>query len=190
VLTVVTSSSYTDSSGDVHVVGEVRNNGPDFMDFVEITGTFFDGAGQVVTSEYTYTHADIVGPGETAAFDLVLLDGSGLGVSRHELVVHGEVTADRPAAGLVIQGDSAGIDAAGDYVVSGQVVNQSGGAVEFVKVIGTFYDSAGTVVRSDFTYTELDEIPPGGTDTFELIIAEGGSAGIATYSLRIEGFPV
>ena len=62
--------------------------------------------------------------------------------------------------------------------------------MEFVKVIGTFYDAAGTVVRSDFMYTDLDEVPPGGTDVFELVIAEGGSAGIATYSLKVEGFAV
>jgi hypothetical protein len=172
------------------VAGEVRNNGADYLEFVEITGTFFDAGGQAVASDYTYTHADFVAPGETAGFDLLIPDGGSLGVSRYELSTVGEVTSDRPATGLVIQGESSNVDANGDYHVVGLVANQSAQAAEFVKVIGTFYAADGTVVRSDFTYTELDGLPAGGTDSFDLIVPEGGSAGIARYSLKVEGFPI
>ena len=189
-LVIVSSSLYADSASTLHVAGEVRNTTTDYMDYVEITGTFFDASGQVVASEYTFTHVDLVAPGATAGFDLGLVNGAELGVSRYELAVQGEVTADRPAAGLVIQGESANVDGGGDYHVVGTVVNQSAAVVEFVKVIGTFYGADGTVVRSDLAYTELEVVPPGGTDTFDLILPEGGAAGIATYSLVVEGFLV
>ena len=190
-LVIVSSSLYTDSDRTtLHVAGEVRNTTTDYMDYVEITGTFFDASGQVVASEYTFTHVDLVAPGATAGFDLGLVNGAELGVSRYELAVQGEVTADRPATGLVIQGESANVDGGGDYHVVGTVVNQSAAVVEFVKVIGTFYGADGTVVRSDLAYTELEVVPPGGTDTFDLSLPDGGSAGIARYSLVVEGFPV
>jgi hypothetical protein len=190
VLTVVGSVSYVDDGATLHVAGEVRNNGGDFLEFVEIQGTFYDGASKVVASDYTYTHADFVGPGETAGFDLPITNGANLGVARYELAVAGQPSVERPAEGLVIGGESASIDGGGDYHVIGTVVNQSAAAVEFVKVVGIFYGGDGAVVRSDFTYTDLDEIPPGGTDSFDLVVPAGGSAGIATYTLKVEGFPV
>jgi hypothetical protein len=187
-LTVLSSTPYTDDIGTFHVAGEVRNNGAEFMEFVEIAGTFFDVAGQTVASEYTYTHADFVAPGEAASFDLSVPDGVSLGITRYDLSVQGEPTADRPATGLIIQGESAGVDGGGDYHVVGTVMNQGGAPAEFVQVIGTFYAADGTVVRSDVAYTNLDVIPPGGADTFDLSVRNGGSAGIARYSLKVEGF--
>ena len=176
--------------GSLHVAGEVRNNGGEYMEFVEITGTFFNADGQVAAYESTFTHADIVAPSEVAGFDLAVPGGAGLGVSHYELAVQGEVTAERPVSGLVVQVENSNIDAGGDLHIVGTVVNQSGGAAEFVKVIGTFYGPDGTVVRSDFAYTDLDEIPPGGTDSFDLVLPGGGSAGFARYELKVEGFPV
>jgi hypothetical protein len=35
-------------TGYFHVVGEVQNNAPESMKFVEITATFYDAAGKVV----------------------------------------------------------------------------------------------------------------------------------------------
>ena len=183
----MSSSSYTDGLGTFHVAGEVRNNSPEYMEFVEIIGTVFDPAGQVVASDYIYTHADFVAPGETAGFDLTVVDGGSLGVSRYELEVQGEATSDRPAPGLVIQGDSSSIDDIGDLHVVGLVVNQSDAPAEFVKIVGIFYTADGTVVRSDFTYTDLDIVAPGESTSFDLIVLEGASAGIARYSLKVEG---
>ena len=184
--TVVSSSSYVDDVGTLHVAGEVRNNSAEYMEFVEITGTFFNAGEQVVGSDYTYTHADFVAPGEIAGFDLPLVNGGSLGVSRYDLAIIGEVTADRPAPGLVVQGESSNIDAGGDYHIVGQVANQSAQPAIYVKVIGTFYAGDGTVIRSDFAYTDLDELPAGGTDSFDLIVPAGGSAGIARYTLKVE----
>jgi hypothetical protein len=189
-LSVVSSSSYTDDIGALHVAGEVRNNGAEFMEFVEIAGTFFDASGQVVASEYTYTHADFVAPGEAAGFDMTVPDGASLAISRYDLAVQGEPTADRPAADLVIQRESPSIDGGGNYHVTGTVMNQSAAPAEFVQVVGTFYAADGTVVRSEVAYTELDVVPPGATDTFDLSVRNGGSAGFARYSLKVEGFSV
>lgn len=189
-LTVVSSSSYSDDIGTFHVAGEVRNNGAELMEFVEIAGTFFDAAGQVVGSESTYTHTDFVAPAEAAGFDLAVPDGVSLGITRYDLAVQGEPTAERPATGLVIQGESASVDGGGDYHVAGSVVNQGAAPAEFVQVIGTFYAADGTVVRSEVAYTQLDVVPPGGTDTFDLSVPNGGSVGIALYALKVEGYPV
>jgi hypothetical protein len=72
----------------------------------------------------------------------------------------------------------------------GTVLNQSAGSAEFVKVIGTFYGADGAVLRSASVYSDLDEVPPGGTDSFDLAISGGGSLGYARYELKVEGFPV
>ena len=38
--------------------------------------------------------------------------------------------------------------------------------MEYVKIVVTLYDDAGTIVGTDFTYTELDVIPPGDKSPF------------------------
>jgi hypothetical protein len=187
-LVIVSSSSYTDSDGGYHVAGEVRNTTADYMDYVEISGTFFDAGGQVVASEYTFTHVDLIAPSDTAGFDLVLTNGAALGVSRYELAVRGELSADRPAPGLVVTAESPGVDG-NDFHVVGTVANQSGASAEFVTVAGTFYGADGTVVRSDFTYVDADVVQPGESVSFDLVVPEAASAGIAHYQLRVEGFP-
>jgi hypothetical protein len=73
----------------------------------------------------------------------------------------------------------------GWFHIVGEVQNNSDTPVEFVKVVATLYDDAGQVVGTDFTYTEIDVIPPGGKSPFETGTDEW--TGTTNYRLQVQG---
>jgi len=75
--------------------------------------------------------------------------------------------------------------------VVGEVENGSPLDIEFVKVVGTFYDSNNTVVGTTLTYTNPSDVSGGQKAPFDLILS-GASIpipGIANYSLQVNFEP-
>jgi len=64
--------------------------------------------------------------------------------------------------------------------VVGEVQNKLGQPIEFVKVIGTFYNTNNQVVATDFTYTNPADIPLDGKAPFDLSLT---SASIPVQSI-------
>ena len=75
-LEILSSSSYIDDIGYFHVVGEVKNNSPTAVSFVQVSGTFYDINNKVVGTTFSYTNPSDIVPGGTAPFDLTLLSAS------------------------------------------------------------------------------------------------------------------
>jgi len=72
----------------------------------------------------------------------------------------------------------------GSYYVVGEVENQTGHDVQFVEVIGTFYDADGKVIATDSAYTEPANLTVKQKAPFEIIVLS--SAGkIDHYSLSV-----
>jgi hypothetical protein len=61
----------------------------------------------------------------------------------------------------------------GWYHVVGEVRNNTTVPMRYAKIVATLYDNAGMVVDTDFTYTELDVIPPGDKSPFRLVQTSG-----------------
>ncbi|MFY9965642.1 MAG: FxLYD domain-containing protein [Nitrososphaeraceae archaeon] len=56
--------------GYLHVVGEVENGLSRSIDFVKVTGTFYDVNNNVIGTDFIFTDPDTLEVGETAPFDL------------------------------------------------------------------------------------------------------------------------
>jgi hypothetical protein len=66
-------SHNTHEDGDyLHVVGEVKNGLSRSIDFVKVTGTFYDVGNSVIGTDFTFTDPNTLEAGETAPFDLTL----------------------------------------------------------------------------------------------------------------------
>jgi len=74
---------------------------------------------------------------------------------------------------------------AGWYHVVGEVRNNTSLPMEYVKIVVTLYDDAGTVVGTDFTYTELDVIPAGDKSPFQTGTDQW--QGATNYKLQAQG---
>jgi hypothetical protein len=63
-------------------------------------------------------------------------------------------------------------DDAGYLNFIGVIKNTGTVSIEFVKPVVTLRDAQGTMVASEFTYTDLDVIEPGGTSPFTLVFID------------------
>lgn len=72
VLEILSYSSYTDTYGYMHVVGEIRNNGAANATFVEVIATFYDSTGKVVVTDFTFANPYDLQPNQVAPFEVLL----------------------------------------------------------------------------------------------------------------------
>ena len=75
--------------------------------------------------------------------------------------------APTPAPEPEIKGVTTYFDGGYFYIV-GEVLNTTNSNINFVEVVATFYDEAGTVIGTSFTYTGLDIITPSDAAPFEI----------------------
>jgi len=168
-VTLLSSSSFTDSIGAFHVVGEVRNDTGQAIEFVNIIGTFTDSAGNFLATEDTFTTLDVLAAGDIAPFDL-LLTTPPAGISQYSLQTQWEPASDVPFQGISLVGDArVSLDSIGFTHIAGQVRNDGSAPAKFVQIIATFYAADGTVVGTDFTFASLDTIQPGQVSPYELV---------------------
>jgi hypothetical protein len=58
------------------IIGELTNNGTDTADFVQVTATFHNAAGNIVGTDFTYTDPSSIQPGDTVPFTLLVSEES------------------------------------------------------------------------------------------------------------------
>jgi len=71
-LQILSNSSYIDSFGFMHVVGEIKNIGSIKTTYVKIIATFYDSSGKVVDCDFTFSDPNELDPGQVAPFDIML----------------------------------------------------------------------------------------------------------------------
>jgi len=148
-----------------HIVGEVINDTGYDMEFVKIVATIYDEGGNFLNSDYTYTNLDILPAGRKACFDMGM-EANPL-YHKYELAVESRRadTESQPEIELLAHTPSTEYDW---FHVKGEVQNIGDRSAEFVNIIGTFYDAAGTVIACDYTYTQLDVLAPGQKSPFDM----------------------
>lgn len=105
-------------------------------------------------------------------------------------VVLAQTATPTPNGVLILSHSEAGSDFGNLYVV-GEVKNNLSTVVNYVQIVGTFYDSSGLIIDSDFTYTDLDYLRPGEKSPFRLIISnEAVASRIQNYTLSVNWEPV
>lgn len=161
-LEILSHQSYEDS-GWFHIVGEVRNNSDRPMEFIEVVATLYDDTNNVTGTDFTYTYLNVIPPGGKSPFETGTDEYAG--TTQYKLQVQGS-PGDLPRQDLVINSHNHYEDN-GWLHVRGEVQNTGDSPAEFVQIVITLYDAAGNVVGTDFTYVDIDPLPPGGTSPFE-----------------------
>ncbi len=60
------TSTYRDTIGALHIVGDVQNTFPFPIKFVQIIATLYDYYHRVAATSYTFSKVDVLRPGERA----------------------------------------------------------------------------------------------------------------------------
>lgn len=172
---IVSSSSWTDSVGYIHVVGEVVNNGSQNEDFVEIDATYFSASNAVVGTDFTFSELDTLTPGEKSPFVLLFDPSSIPGYDHYTLgPVTGSLATTPPSQLFTTTVTSIYTDIAGYQHVVGTVLNRNSATEDYVEPVFTFYGNAG-VVDGDYAFVNTgstsSSMAPCQTAAFELIRA-------------------
>jgi hypothetical protein len=162
-LTVLSSSSYLDAAGNLHIVGEIRNPSASTLGEPAITVRATNAAGAVVQTPAALAELDALVPGERSGFALELaasagaVAGSATGASAPVL----PASANTPDRRLVTT-----VSSSSGSTLTGTVTNTDSSAANDVRVTFTFYDASGRVV-------DASDVAPGGDPTAS--IPAGGS---------------
>jgi hypothetical protein len=164
--------SYVDSIGYFHVVGEVQNNAPESMKFVDITATFYDAAGKVVGTDFGYTDMDTLLPAQTSPFEILLTDEQqSQKIDNYKLSVSGDQTFESKPANLKLNVGDSFTDSINNYHVVGEVTNQGDEVTKFVRVAGdAFYNDQNRLVAVGSSYTDPSDLSLGATAPFEILV--------------------
>jgi hypothetical protein len=180
-------SSYTNSIGSLHIVGEVQNNTNKAIEFVKISANLFNGT-QLVATDFTYTSLNVVRSHERTCFDVLITNPPAYTSYVFEAPTYTSTSA--PNLALTPIGVSTSIDSSGDYHILGQVRNDMTVQVKFVQEVGTLYNAAGTALACDFTYVNSTDLAPGQTSAFDMaFFGRSSYADVATYHLQLDGQP-
>ncbi len=156
-----------DALGYTNVVGEVKNMGTQNVDFVQLTGTFYNSTNHVTGTDFTFTMLSILTPGEQSPFKITDLT-KGLVVGHYKVAVtDASYTTDQPNTSLKVQGTSSNIDQIGYFHALGEVTNTASTTAKSVMVVLTFYNSTGGVVDASFTFTSPSDLNAGETGSFD-----------------------
>jgi hypothetical protein len=170
-------SSYIDSAGSYHVVGEVLNTGDAWLRFTKVTGTLKNSGGGIVDVLTSYAYAEYLPPEARSPFELIELDAAkSATVTSYSLALEFDLATIPPGVNLAVEGLTSSTDSAGNLNLLGQVRNTGLQQSNFTKLYATFYDSAGKVIYVDFTYTSPSTIPAGQVSSFKFIGPAGSIA--------------
>lgn len=169
---------WVDGSGGFVLVGQVRNNTAEPLEFVRINAQVYDTENSLLVEQDDFVSSDRIAPGDYAPFSLVFADGLPDGAARYELA------ASARYASATNQGfyspenfaltSQAEYDENGVLVVSGQVRNEGGEQANLVKVIVAIFDEAHRMVATDTTLVEVQTLAPGETSAYSVPFYELG----------------
>jgi hypothetical protein len=178
-ITIVSHSLIDAGSGTPIIVGEVRNDSPEKIGWVQITANLYDSAGQLIHLAEGPVQLGELRPGEKGPFGIYINDTAvSESITNYTLSagLDSDFLQDKPA-GLKVVVDEHGMVESGIGLpllqVTGNVTNTGNLPAESVYVIASFYDAAGNFVDFDVTAPSPSTIPAGESADFTLVTVVG-----------------
>jgi hypothetical protein len=201
----IVSYSYYYSQGFLDVVGEVENTGSSTIAQVVLAGKVTSSAETTMDSSASVWVVNLL-PGQKAPFYMTFIPQSADGqvgilpdVAKVELVVvRADATTNYQYPDLAVSNEhhrlGTNSEEKGTYFLTGTLKNTGTQTAQNLRVIGTFYDSANTVVAvGGYTSQKLTtSLAPSASVNFEFVAFDYNDTGmpasqkIASYSLLIQ----
>lgn len=170
----------------MHVAGEVLNETNDYLQFVRLTVNVFGMGGELIETGTSYVVLDSLPPGERACFEILVGTLNSWGSYEFEPVQYDD---DGPLPpNLVLLNDSGSYNPSFQwYRILGQVRNEQGIRVEYVKPVITVYGAAGAVLGCGSTYVASTHLNASQTSSFETQFFGQRYANVASYRIQVDG---
>ena len=180
-----THTFYVDSIDYLHIIGEIYNNTPDYIEFVKAYVNIFNGE-QLVDTDFTYTTISTVSPYEKVCFDILLPNP--VNWTSYTFEAPQFSTADVAPPKLTPYSHSGSYNVTyGWYEIIGLVRNDAERYVEYVKPVATLYDRSGNARECDYTYVNSTHLESGQSSAFEMTATGRDYSDIRTYRVQVTG---
>lgn len=178
-ITIVSHSLIDAGSSIALIVGEVRNDSPEKIGWVQISANLYDSAGQLIHLAEGPVQLGELRPGEKGPFGIYINDTAvSESIANYTLSTEldSDFLQDKPAALKVVVDKHGMIESRVGlplFQVTGSVTNTGNLPAESVYVIATFYDAAGNFVDFDATAISPSTIPAGDSADFTIVTVVG-----------------
>jgi len=180
-------STYGTTLGDLYIMGEIRNNTSADLEFVRVTANLFSADGQLRATAYGYAKLDPLPPDVSTCFNILFLSPPA-DWSYYEFELPTYHADGDPLPTLTVFNDSGAYDPTYDwYTIIGQVRNDAGVRVEYVRAIGTLYNAGGTVIGCNTGYVSSTHLEAGQTSAFNILYTGERYTAVASYRLQSDG---
>ena len=188
---VISTSTYTDDSGNFHIIGEVNNTSTQSQKDVEITAILSDTTNNTVVGNHsTFSSTSTLRQGELSPFDIVIQNPQQI-LGKFNFIEFSATsqtaTEDKPA-NLVINGTSSFLDNAGNPHIIGNIINKGPTPEQFLNLIATFYDNSSLGVIGTQTFgLNVGNLVNNQMAPFDITITDNKTKSQgAFYSLNVE----
>lgn len=178
-------TTFVDSIDALHVVGEVKNNTADWVEFVRISANLYSSSGQLLETDFTYTYLDKVPPGEKTCFHLIMENPAGWSYLEFERPTFWDNANNSPPI-TVYNVTASYIPTYGWYEILGLAKNETAERALFVSPVGTLYNASGRVIGCDYTYVNSTDLDPGQTSAFELLFSGRTYNDVGSYRIQVD----
>jgi hypothetical protein len=178
-ITIVSHSLIDAGSGITLIIGEVRNDSPEKIGWVQVSANLYDSAGQLIHLAEGPVQLGELRSGEKGPFGIYINDAAiSESIASYTLSagLDSDFLQDKPAALKVGVGKHDMVESGIGlplYQVTGNVTNTGNLPAESVDVIATFYDAVGNIVDFDATVTSPSTIPAGQSADFTIVTLVG-----------------
>jgi hypothetical protein len=168
-LGLVSDNRFTDEFNKLTIVGEVRNDSNLIVGDTEITVTFYDANGSVITTTAGTSMLATIPPGEKSPFIISMERPAGL--DSHSLRAIARPVEPAPYPQLTVTELRRFEDDAGFFHIKGTIRNAGSTAARQVTVAAAIYDRSNRVINISFAYTDPPVIPPGAEAAYDVTFA-------------------
>ena len=142
---ITSTSTFTDSLGNFHIIGEVNNTSTDSRTDIVVTAILSNTTNNSVIGNYSaFSSIGTLRPSEVSPFDIVLQNPQQiLGLFNFmEFTTTSQLATTEKPSTLVINGSSSFIDNVGNPHIVGSIINQGAFPEQFLNLVATFYDNS------------------------------------------------
>ncbi len=177
------SRTYTDSTGNFHIVGEVKNITNRTWRFVEVTVPLLDADDRVIAAPSGPLFVEYLRPGESGAFHILRSNATQFEDAVAYAVHLGYLISDLPEGALEATVIDVAASAGGGAHITGEVANLGNVTATQVQVSAALYDDTGNLI--DTTVGFVEDIPAGQTAPFTLISGIRGASEFDRISINV-----
>jgi hypothetical protein len=178
-ITIVSHSLIDAGSGMALIIGEVRNDSPKKIGWVQVSANLYDSAGQLIHLAEGPVQLGELRSGEKGPFGIYINDAAvSESIASYTLSagLESNFLQDKTAALMVVVNEHGMVESPIGlplYQVTGNVTNTGNLPAQSVYAIATFYDGAGNFVDFDTTVTSPSTIPAGQSADFTISTVVG-----------------